>query len=264
MTRSFHSPGRSAVYASNGMCATSHPLAAQIAIETLKSGGNAMDAAIAGAVLLGICEPQMTGIGGDCFVLLKPAKSEDVLAFNGSGWAPSAADPDVLRKRGMTAIRKTGVESVTVPAAVDAFCKLSDKWGHIGLDRILAPAIHYADQGVPVAPRVAADWANAVGVLGQNGKRFYSNGGAALKTGEIFHAPEQADVLRRISNEGSRAFYEGEVADDIISTLSTLGGVHTEDDFSTLETFETDPVSSEFSQFELFEHPPNGQGATAI
>ena len=138
--RDFQMPGRSAVYATNGMVATSHPLAAQAAVEILKSGGNAVDAAIAGAVLLGICEPQMTGIGGDCFVLLKPAGDERVLALNGSGRAPVAASADALRDAGHTTVPLRGVEAVTLPGAIDAFCRLSSDWGKLGLDRVLAPA----------------------------------------------------------------------------------------------------------------------------
>ena len=151
--RDFQRPGRSAVYAANGMVATSHPIAAQAAIEILKSGGNAVDAAIAGAVLLGICEPQMTGLGGDCFVLLKPAGEERVLALNGSGRAPAAATAGALRAQGHQIVPPRGVEAVTLPGAVDAFCRLSTDWGRLGLDRILAPAIHYADEGVPFVTR---------------------------------------------------------------------------------------------------------------
>ena len=115
--RNFQTPGRSAIYASNGICATSHPLAAKVAIEILESGGNAVDAAIAGAVLLGLCEPQMTGIGGDCFVLIKPAESQQVLALNGSGRAPKAYSAQAMRDRGLAAVPLRGVEPVTIPGA---------------------------------------------------------------------------------------------------------------------------------------------------
>lgn len=127
--RDLHLPGRSAVYARNGICATSHPIAAEVAVEVLKSGGNAADAAIAGALVLGIAEPQMTGIGGDCFVLVKPAGSEDVIALNGSGRAPQGLNAAELRARGLTAIPIQGIEAVTLPGAIDAFCRLNADYG---------------------------------------------------------------------------------------------------------------------------------------
>ena len=157
--RDFHLPGRSPVFASNGICATSHPLAAGAAIDILKRGGNAMDAAIAGAVLLGICEPQMTGIGGDCFVLYTPPGSTEIKALNGSGRAPAGLDAAQLRAKGEKVVPLFGAEAVTLPCAIDAFCQLSENVGKIGLDAILQPAIHYAEAGVLVAPRVAFDWA---------------------------------------------------------------------------------------------------------
>ncbi len=264
MLRDFQKPGRSAVFAQNGMCATSHPLAAQEAIAILKQGGNAMDAAIAGAVLLGICEPQMTGIGGDCFVLFKPAGTEHIHAMNGSGWAPANACADMLRAQGQKRIGETSVESVTLPGAIDAFCQLSNAWGKIGLDEILAPAINYAEEGVPVAPRVAFDWANGAHVLNETAQRFYLRNGAALKVGDRFQSPNQAEALRHIAKQGREGFYQGEVAEDIINSLSKLGGVHTLDDLSYYKASETIPVSGCYKDIELFEHPPNGQGATAI
>ncbi len=262
--RDFHLPGRSAVYAENGMCATSHPLAAQAAIEVLKSGGNAVDAAIAGAVLLGICEPQMTGIGGDCFVLVKPAGEERVLALNGSGRAPGAATADALRASGHKTVPQRGIEAVTLPGAIDAFCRLSADWGKLGLDRILAPAIHYADHGVPVAPRVAFDWADDAPFLHGKARDFYLIDGAVPKPGQMFRAPGQAEVLRRIAALGRAGFYEGEVADDLIASLQSQGGLHTHDDLATTQATWGEPVSGTYGDVTLLEHPPNGQGATAI
>jgi len=120
--RDFHMPGRSAVYAANAICATSHPLAAKVAIQTLEAGGNAVDAAIAGAVLLGLCEPAMTGIGGDCFALIKPPGDERIVALNGSGRAPAAFSAQALRDAGHTTIPLRQPAAVTIPGAVDAFC----------------------------------------------------------------------------------------------------------------------------------------------
>lgn len=262
--RDLHLPGRSAVYAQNGLCATSHPIAAQVAIEVLKSGGNAADAALAGAVVLGIAEPQMTGIGGDCFVLIKPPGSEEIVALNGSGRAPAGLDPAALRARGLTAMPIQAIEAVTMPGAIDAFCRLNADYGLLPLADVLAPAIHYAEEGIPVAPRVAFDWADDVPCLKGAARDFYTFHGQAPKVGQIFRAPGQAQVLRRIAKEGRPGFYEGEVAEDMIASLQALGGTHTHDDLAQTACTYTTPVSGPYNGVELVEHPPNGQGATAI
>jgi gamma-glutamyltranspeptidase/glutathione hydrolase len=262
--RDFQMPGRSAVYAANGMCATSHPLAAGVAIDILKAGGNAMDAAIAGAVLLGFCEPQMTGLGGDCFVLFKPAGSENIHAMNGSGRAPAALNADALRARGLTAMPLYTADAVTLPGAVDAFCTLSADWGKIGLPATLAPAIHYAENGVPVAPRVASDWAEAAHLLQGRARQTLLHNDKPLTLGQMFRAPGQAQVLKRIASEGRAGFYEGEVAQDMVASLTALGGTHTLADFANVNSEYVDAVSGPYKSIELHEHPPNGQGATAI
>ena len=262
--RDFHLPGRSTVFASNGMCATSHPLAAKVAVQMLEAGGNAVDAAISAAVLLGICEPQMTGIGGDCFVLVKPAGSEEIIALNGSGRAPAAASAAALRDQGMTTVPTYSPHAVTVPGAIDAFCKLSKDYGKLGLKTSLAPAIHYADAGVPVGARTAFDWKIAEGTPQGIAKKTYLIDGKAPTPGQIFRAPGQAEVLRRISEHGRDGFYEGEVAEDMVASLQAAGGVHTLDDFAATSCDYTTPISGSYKDVDLVEHPPNGQGATAI
>jgi gamma-glutamyltranspeptidase/glutathione hydrolase len=262
--RDFHLPGRSPVFAENGMCATSHPLAAMTAIDILRRGGNAMDAAIAGAILLGICEPQMTGIGGDVFVLWSDNRdATGIKALNGSGRAPAALDAADLRADGLSVVPPYSAHAVTMPGAVDAFCHLSDKVGRLGLDALLDPAIRYAEQGVPVAPRVAFDWAEAVDNLQGAGRDYFLFGGAAPKVGQVFRAPGQAEVLRRIAKDGRAGFYEGEVAEDIIASLAALGGRHTADDLANTRATPTTPLSGSYAGLDLYEHPPNGQGATA-
>lgn len=262
--RDFQLPGRSAVFATNGMCATSHPLAAKVAVQMLEAGGNAVDAALAGAVLLGICEPQMTGLGGDCFVLIKPAGEDRIVALNGSGRAPQGLEAARLRERGLDAMPTDSADAVTVPGAVDAFCRLSKDWGRIGLKASLAPAIHYAETGVPVAPRTAFDWARAADHLQGAARDFYLLDGQAPRPGQVFRAPKQAEVLRRIAMDGRAGFYEGEVAEDMVSSLSALGGPHTLEDFAATACDYGSPVSGSYKGVELVEHPPNGQGATAI
>lgn len=262
--RDYHLPGRSAVYASNAMCATSHPLAAKVAVQMLEAGGNAVDAAIAAAVLLGICEPQSTGIGGDCFVLLSPAGSDDVIALNGSGHAPAGLSAEKIRNDGHKTIPLGGVESVTIPGAIDAFCRLSKDWGKLGLKAALAPAIHYAQTGVPAAPRAAFDWAANGKRLQGAAREFYLNNGEPLAAGQLFRAPQQAEVLRRIAMHGRNGFYTGEVAEDMVASLQAMGGSHTLGDFAATACEYTTPVAGTYKGYELVEHPPNGQGATAI
>ena len=262
--RDFQRPGRSAVFATNGMCATSHPLAAKVAVQMMEAGGNAVDAAIAGALVLNICEPQMTGLGGDCFALLTPPGENRVVALNGSGKAPAGLDPAGLRAAGHDTMPLREASAVTLPGAVDAFCRLSKDFGRLGLKAILAPAIHYAEAGVPVAPRVASDWASAADFLQGAARDHYLLGGAIPEIGQVFRAPQQASVLRRIAMDRREGFYEGEVAEDMVKSLNALGGAHTLDDFASVACEYTDPIKGSYGDYDLYEHPPNGQGATAI
>ena len=262
--RDFHFPGRSKVITANGMCATSHPLAAHTAVRMLEDGGNAVDAAIAAAAVLGLCEPQMTGLGGDCFVLLKPAGSEDIVALNGSGRAPAALNADTLRANGLATMPLHHAHAVTMPGAVDAFCRLSDDWGQMDLAANLGPAIHYAREGVPVAERTAFDWAEAQGTLSGAAQDFYLTNGNAPRTGQVFRHEQQAEVLEKIARRGRQGFYEGEVAEDMAAALKAAGGCHSLQDFNDVACEYTTPISGSYKGYELVEHPPNGQGATAI
>lgn len=261
--RDFQSPGRSLVYATNGMAATSHPLATQVAVAALQAGGNAVDAALSAALVLNVCEPHMTGLGGDCFVLVKPAGTEDVIGLNGSGRAPAATDADALRAKG-DVIDPRSADAVTVPGAVDAFVTLAADHGTWGLDRITAPGIAYAETGIPVAPRVASDWAENVGALQGIAREHYLIDGAAPRTGQIFRAPGQATVLRAIAAQGRAGFYEGAVAADMLGALGALGGCHTQADFDATRAEYVTPIRGTYANAELIEMPPNGQGAVAI
>ena len=262
--RDFHFPGRSAVMAENGMAATSHPLASLTAVEVLKAGGNAADAAIAAAMVLNVAEPQMCGLGGDCFVLVKPAGTEQVRALNGSGRAPAGLSAERLRAAGHRKMPIHGIHSVTHPGAVDALCRLHAEHGRLGLDRLMAPGIRYAEEGIPVAPRVAFDWADDIGVLQGDARRFLTLDGQAPRAGQVYRAPGQAEVMRRIADRGRAGFYEGEVAEDMIASLRALNGSHTADELAATASTWADPVAGTYGGYELLEHPPNGQGATAI
>jgi gamma-glutamyltranspeptidase/glutathione hydrolase len=156
-----------------------------------------------------------------------------------------------------------GVETVTAPGAIDGFCRLLADHGRLGMAEVLAPAIRYADEGVPVAPRVACDWAE-VGHLSGDARRFLLHDGRAPVAGALFRAPGQAEVLRRIAAQGRAGFYEGEVAEDMVASLRALGGTHTQEDFATTACDYVEPIRGAYRGWELMELPPNGQGATAI
>ena len=261
--RDFQLPGRSAVFADNGMCATSHPLAAKVAVNLLEQGGNAVDAAIGAAILLGICEPQMTGIGGDCFALVNKPDGE-IIGLNGSGRAPKGLSAETMRAVGHTVMPRRDAAAVTVPGAVDAFCRLHGDLGQLDMAQVLAPAIRYAEEGVPIAPRVAFDVQDSGHTLAGAAKDHYLINGQIPLTGQTFRAPGQAEVLRRIASDGRRAFYEGEVAADMVASLRALGGSHTEEDFAATACDYVAPLRNGYNGAELVELPPNGQGATAM
>ncbi len=262
--RDFHQPRLSTVISKNGICATSHPLAAKTAISILESGGNAVDAGIAAAMVLNICEPQMTGLGGDCFALLKPGNSENFIGLNASGRAPKALSAARLRDLGHVAMPENNAAAVTIPGAVDGFVKLSNDWGVLELSQVLAPAIRYASEGVPVAERVAYDWKNGFGRLQNNATDLYGINGKAPAFGQIFRAEGQAKVLQKIATEGRAGFYEGEVAQDFVASLTALGGCHTLEDFAATRCDYIEPVRGMYRGHELIELPPNGHGTIAI
>ncbi len=262
--RDFHQPGRSTTHAVNGMCASSHPLASAAAVDILRRGGNAADAAVAAAVICGLAEPAMAGLAGDMFALVKPANSDEVLGLNGSGRAPAALTAEKLRADGFGAVPPDSPHAVTIPTAVDGLVTLAESHGRLGLDAVLAPAIQYAEDGIPVAPRAALDWAKGAAKLRGAARRAYLIDGKPPGVGRIFRFPGQAEVLRRIAKEGRAGFYEGEVAEDMVASLRARGGVHTTDDFAGARATEVAPISANYREREILELPPNGHGATAL
>lgn len=260
----FQSPGRSTVFAGEAAAATSHPLATAIALDLLKDGGNAVDAAIGAAAAIGLFEPAMTGLGGDCFVMVKPAGSEEIIGLNGSGRAPAALDAADLRAQGLTAVDEGSAHAVTVPGAVDAFARLARDHGRLDLATCLAPAIRYAEEGAPVAPRAAHDWAMSADHLKGDARRHFLIDDKPLRPGQRFRAPGQAEVLRLIAARGRAGFYEGPVAEDLVASLNALGGLHTLDDLAATSCDYVDVISAPYRGVELCEMPPNGQGATAL
>jgi gamma-glutamyltranspeptidase/glutathione hydrolase len=265
VTRNFHLPGRSPTIATEGMVATSHPLASQAALEVLRAGGNAADAAITAVALLGVIEPAMTGIGGDCFCLVaKPGAKP--WGYNGSGRSGAAATAEKLIAQGIRAIGPESVHAVTVPGAIEAWDAILDQHGTFGLDRALQPAIRYAEQGFPVAPRVAYDWnMQAPKLKADPGAAYhYLPGGRAPAQGDIVKFPALAATLRTIAEKGVRAFYEGEIADDIAATVAARGGLLTAADLAAHRGDEALPISASYRGLDIVEMPPNGQGLTAL
>ncbi len=259
--RDFQRPGRSVVYAARGMAATSHPFASLAAVDILRRGGNAVDAAIAACAVQCVVEPQSTGIGGDCFALFAPA-SGPVVALNGSGWAPAALSLERLRALGISALTADSVHSITVPGAVAAWEMLQRAHGRLDLGAVLEAAISYAEEGFPVLPRVAFDWKQAEARLrGREAtRRLYLPSGSAPRAGCVLRYPALARTLRRIAKEGAKVFYEGELAAWMIETLRAAGGLHELSDFAAYEPAWVEPIHGDYRGVRVFECPPNGQG----
>jgi gamma-glutamyltranspeptidase / glutathione hydrolase len=264
--RNFHLAGRSTVHAQNAMVATSHPLAALTAIEVLKAGGTAADAAVAASAILAVIEPQSTGIGGDCFALIQPKGEGKIVSYNGSGRAPKAATADWYIEHKMHAIPVTGAHSVTVPGAIDAWAAILRDHGKFGLDTLLQGAIKAAEQGYVVAPRIAFDWNNGLEKLrgGTNTARYLLPHGKPPNAGDVIKQPELGQTLRIIANNGPDGFYNGSVAEDMVETLRGIGGLHTMDDFAAHATETTAPIGTTYKGHDIWQCPPNGPGITML
>ncbi|MEP5731198.1 MAG: gamma-glutamyltransferase [Sulfitobacter sp.] len=262
--RDFHDPKRSPIYAANGALATSHPLATQAGLEVLKRGGNAVDAGVTAAAVLTVVEPAMTAIGGDGFALIsKPGKP--LYGLNSSGRAAAGLSTDMLMGQGWTEMDALSAHSVTVPGVVKCWESLLESHGTIGLDAALQPAIHAAEHGFVVYPRVWADWMEQVDKLTAQGPggQHYLVSGTAPKMGTIHKLPALAQTLKIIAREGAKGFYEGQVAADIVAELRARGGVMTEEDMAGISADPCSPVTSGYRDFDLAELPPNGVGITA-
>jgi gamma-glutamyltranspeptidase/glutathione hydrolase len=263
--RSLHLPGRSPVYGRRAMCATSHPAASLAAIGVLQQGGNAVDAAIAAAAVLAVVECPMTGIGGDCFAILGKPGSKPI-ALNAAGRAPAAASERFFAQEGIARIETTSAHAVTVPGAVDGWCRLLADHGTMPLATLLAPAIELAERGFAVAPRVSVDWSRAAAKLARHAgaRRNLLKAGRPPGVGEIMRLPALAGTLRRIAAEGRDGFYRGPVARDMVAELKALGGLHTLEDFAIQTSHYVEPISQAYGDLELCELPPSNQGIVAL
>ncbi|WP_086995665.1 gamma-glutamyltransferase [Rhizobium sullae] len=264
--RNFERPGRSLSVGKNGMAATSHPMATLTAIDILKSGGRAIDAAVAACAVQCVVEAGSTGIGGDCFALLTSNGGNDVIAYNGSGRTPAAAELQWFLDRGITAIERSSPHAVTIPGAVDAWTRLVADHGRMSMSDILAPAIALAREGYGITPRVAADISQQRDLLTRDPstRRIFLDSDQRPAIGSLQRQPELADTLAAIGKYGRDAFYRGVVAEDMVARLVSLEGLHTLEDFASAVGEYVKPISARYRGWTVHECPPNGQGIIAL
>ena len=265
-TLPFHSR-RSPVYSRNGIVATSQPLATAAGIEILAKGGNAADAAVAAGAALNVTEPTSTGIGGDMFALYYSAHTKQVIALNGSGRAPAALTLDRLRKDGFSVeLPPFHAHTVTVPGACAGWFDLIERHGSLPMAEILTPAIRLASEGFPVAPITSYSWQRGA----QNQLRSAPNGheltidGRAPKPGEIFRNPNLARTFESVASGGRDAFYQGVIAEAIVSVIQEAGGCMSTEDLAFHTSTWEEPISITYRGLRVYECPPNGQGITAL
>ncbi|MCP4451498.1 MAG: gamma-glutamyltransferase [Planctomycetes bacterium] len=261
-----HFATRSEVIAQHGMAATSQPLATQIALDILKQGGTAVDAAIAANAALGLMEPTGSGIGGDLFALVWSGPEQRLYGLNASGRSPYSLTLDEFTAKGLTRIPSHGPLPVTVPGCVDGWCELHKLFGKLPMEAVLAPAIRYARDGFPLSELIAHYWSLSVKSLGDfpNFKETYTVDGRAPRKGEIFRNPALANTYSIIAQQGRAGFYEGPVAEAIAAYMEQVGGFLTTKDLKDHRSEWMIPVSTEYRGYRVFELPPNGQGIAAL
>lgn len=258
---------RPVAMALNGMVASPHYLASLAGARMLADGGNAVDAAIAANAVLTVAYPTMTNVGGDCFMLVWDAASGRLHGFNGSGRSARGISRDLLARRGLTSIPPRSGLAVSVPGTVDAWGQVSGRFGRLGLERALAPAIGYARDGLPVTPSVHRWTLPVVELLRSRpplAETYLDERGQALRPGAVMRQPALAATLERVAREGPRAFYEGEVAADIVAAVRAAGGVLSEEDLATHRGEWCEPIATEYRGHTISQLPPNSQGAVAL
>jgi len=264
---------RSQVLATHGMAATSQPLATQVALDVLKAGGSAVDAAIAANATLGLMEPTGNGVGGDLFAIVWDAKTKKLYGLNASGRSPLGLSYEQMQaeltKLGRTTIPPRGFLPISVPGAVDGWFELHGKFGKLPMTDVLAPAIRYAREGFPVTQYIAYGW--GIGVNYAKADKFpgafldtYAPGGNAPKEGELFKNPALADTLGAIATGGREVFYRGTIADRIDAFMRANGGYLRKEDLAKHHSTWVDPVSVNYRGYDVYELPPNSQGIAAL
>ncbi len=258
---------RSEIIARNGMVATSQPLATQVAIDILKQGGTAIDAAIAANAMLGLVEPMMDGVGGDLFAIVWDAKTQKLHGLNASGRSPYALSLEHFKSKGMKAVPSTGPLSVSVPGCVDGWFELHKKFGKLPMATILKPAIEYARAGFPVSEQVAFDWefySRTFRTEQPNFKALYTREDKVPVKGEIFQNPDLANTLEKIAKGGRDEFYKGDIARTIDAFMKRSGGFLSAKDLADHTSEWVEPVSTNYRGYDVWELPPNGQGIAVL
>lgn len=257
---------RSEVIARNGMACTSQPLATQVALDILKRGGNAVDAAIAANAVLGLMEPTGCGIGGDLFAIVWDAKTQQLYGLNGSGRSPASLTRDEFLRRGLERIPSQGPLPVSVPGCVDGWYTLHGRFGHLPMTELLQPAIDYASEGFPVSEVIAYSWQRSVPGLAKypGFMDTFAPLGQGPSRGDIFRNPGLAKTLARIAQRGRDEFYSGHTAMVIDEFMRRHGGFLSLQDLQNHSSEWVDPVSTSYRGHEVWELPPNGQGIAAL
>jgi gamma-glutamyltranspeptidase/glutathione hydrolase len=258
--------GRSMVLSRRGVVSAENPLAAQAGATVLAHGGNAVDAAVATNAVMGVLEPMMNGIGGDLFAIVYDAKSGKLYGLNASGWAPAGLSIEFLKSKDIAKMPQEGIQSVTVPGAVDGWSNLLARFGTKKFSEVLAPAIYYAREGFPVPEWDAAYWADAVDILRQdrNAAATYLPDGRSPRVGEIFRNPDLAHSLESLASGGRDAYYKGAIAKTIVALSAKLGGTMTLEDLADYSSEWVEPISTTYHGWTVYEIPPNGQGIAAL
>jgi len=249
-----------------GIVATSHTLASQAGAQVLARGGSAVDAAIAANAVLGVTEPMMNGIGGDLFALYWEARTGKLYGLNASGWAPKGLTIEHLHAKGMNNMPSSGIDSVTVPGAVDGWSKLHERFGRLPWSDLFESAIFYAEHGYPVPEVIHAYWRESADALvgDAESRRVFLPGGNPPALGQVFTNPDIARALRLIAREGAAAFYRGGVARAVVETSREHGGTMSAGDLAEFSSEWVSPISITYRGWTVYELPPNGQGMAAL
>ena len=257
---------RSEVIATHGMAATSQPLATQVALDILKAGGSAVDAAIAANATLGLMEPTGCGIGGDLFAIVWDAGEQELTGLNASGRSPQLLTLEYFRNEGLDSIPYLGPLTVSVPGAVDGWYELHARYGKLPMSELLAPAIRYAEEGFPVSETIAYLWQRNAETRAEypGFRETYTPDGKAPGTGDLFRNPRLANTYRKIAEGGRDAFYKGDIARQIDSYLTEHGGFLRYEDLAAHRSEWVNPLSTSYRGYDIYELPPNGQGIAAL